>query len=196
MITGTIIDSTGSYPDEPTDVGVTPIDVTVRNSGGEPSLISQINAEVLFAETLSDCTFGGAGPALVSANYSVKLPTDANTGGTRLGTTSTETRFEVKAGAVDRMVVTIGPEKQQASGSYPVVVAVRLSLVHDNNETLDAGAVSIVSTLDNAEKQVQGKLDPDCAAKNLQVLDKLFAVQSIRSNELERLRAAYARSAE
>lgn len=194
-ITGTISDATGNYPDSPAEVGATPVDITLKNSGGEPALISRIDTDVVFAETLRDCTLSGAGPALVSANYAVKLPTDVATGTLRPGLTSTETRFEVKAGAVDRMELTIGPDRQPASGSYPVVLAVHLTLIHDDGQTLDAGTISTVTTSEYAEKQINGKLDAECAADNLAVLNALFATQSIRSTELEQLRAAYANSA-
>jgi hypothetical protein len=190
-ITGTIVDATGNYPDQPTDVGATPVDITLKNSGGKPSDISRIDAEVLFFEEMDDCTRGGAGPAMVSANYSIKLPTD-ETGQTKIGTYSTDTRFEVKPGAVDRMVVTLGPEEQSLSSSRPKVMAVRLTLIHDGGQKLDAGTVSVATTSENVERQVAETIDSECAEENLQVLDTLFAVQAIRSGELERLHTGYA----
>ncbi|WP_125939837.1 hypothetical protein [Mycolicibacterium grossiae] len=169
----------------------TPADVTLKNNGTMTSLITQIEAEVLFSSELADCASAGAGPAMVSAFYSVKIPGRSETDGSLVpGLHMSETRFEVKPNSVDRMAISIGPEDQSYSSVRPVVIVARLALIHDQGNRLELGTVAVV-TSDDAEFQMQSARDEQCAADNLDVLEDVYAIQAVRSAELDRLRAKY-----
>lgn len=62
-----------------------PIDLTLKNNGGQPSLITKVAADVKHYEVLKDCTRSGAGPAGITAEYTFKIPTDLTMGGVILG---------------------------------------------------------------------------------------------------------------
>lgn len=175
-----------------TTVTGSPVDITLKNNGDEPALITAIDAEVVYYKALKDCASPGAGPGVISAYYSIKLPVPKSSSDpVDPGPFSTSTRFEVKPGSVDRMQLTIGPEEQLWATNYPKVMAVHLTLVHDGSETLDVGTVEVASTGENVENQIEYASDSSCAADNLKDLDDLFAIQGYHATDLEKLRATY-----
>lgn len=176
---------------------VTPIDITLQNKGGEPSLITKVEAEVVFFQQLQDCTFSAPAPERITAKYDLKVPMD----GVKPDKTdiASEIRFEVKAGVADRMVLTLGPQTQPAFATTPMVMTAKLTMVHDD-QVLEVRGVSLVTTVGaaNAQIEVLGS-DPSpraraCAKANLEHLDTMFAIQAIRSRVLDSLRSAYQRA--
>ena len=172
---------------------LTPIELTLQNKGGEPSLITQIDAEVIYFQQLADCT--GAKPArdTLVGPYALAIPMDGAAPSEKKF--SNQIRFEVKPGAADRMVLTFGPAAQPAFATTPMVMSVRLKLVHDDDSTMDVGTVSVATTVEAATAQIDGLGDAKnaggCAKENLEHLDEQFAIQATRSRLLESLRSAY-----
>ncbi|MCF3940202.1 hypothetical protein [Gordonia tangerina] len=173
---------------ESTPFSANPIDITLKNNGDRPALITAVIADVKHLETLADCTGSGAGPAGISAEYSIKIPTQPP--GAALGPHQQDVRFEVKPGAVDRMSLTIGPEIESFY-NYPYVVGVDVKLVHDGGAELDAGSYAIVTNHKAVEEHIANSSDEACAQKNLEVLETIYAYQSIKSSELDQLRDNY-----
>ena len=191
------IKGTVTYPDntgQSIDLTASPVDITLKNNGDKPSLITEANAEVLFFSQLQDCRAGvdsGAGQGYLSAAYSIKLPTAENTSAVELGRSSTSMRFEVKPGTVDRMQLTLGPKRQAYQATYPLVIAARITLIHDESETLDVGTVAVATTGEDVQTQIEDADKPDCAAANLEILDKLYEIQSYRAPDLDRMRKRF-----
>lgn len=189
-----------SGPGAPTvgAVAVTPIDITLQNRGGEPSLITGIDATVVYFQQLKDCTFARPSGQDIAAQYQLEIPMSGTTPSSK--SLHSEIRFEVKPDAADRMVLTLGPETQQDFATTPMVMAVNLALVHDDNAVKELGTVSLVTTVSAAEAQIEAPASADprvqkCAQDNLEHLDELFAIQSTRSQLLEQLRSSYRASA-
>ena len=200
QIDGVNFSSIPGDPEYPAEFDVTPVDITLKNNGGAPSVITQVNAEVLFSTTLQDCTKSGAGPAAIRANYALQFPVDRQTDELKPGSVSTAMQFEVKPGSVDRMQVTVGPERQSGN-PYPTVLAVKISLVHDGSQKLDVGAVALPALPEKLDQQIHGLRvsggyvnepdDPVCAAKNLTKLDELYTIEAVRAPSLDQLREKY-----
>lgn len=184
------------YPDnsqQSINLTASPVDITLKNNGDRPSLITEANAEVLFHSQLQDCTAGVGSPrqGRLSAAYSIKLPTAENKATGELATTSTSMRFEVKPGSVDRMRLTLGPDKQAYATNYPLAMAVHITLVHDGSETLDVGTVAFATTGESVQTQIRDGENPDCAAANLEILDNLYKIQAYRAPDLDRMRKRF-----
>ena len=202
QIDGTKYDSSGGNPDIPATFDVSPIDITLKNSGGEPSVITRVTAEVVSSAILKDCTNSGAGPAAITANYAIRFPLEGKGqyGDLNPEPQSTASQFTVKPGSVDRMQVTVGPE-DQGGNPGPTVLAVKVSLVHDGTQILDVGTVALAALEEKIDQQIDGVLvsgghrkksnDPVCAAENLTTLDELYAAAAVRSPSLDRLRQTY-----
>ncbi|MFA5607978.1 MAG: hypothetical protein WDA07_12435 [Leucobacter sp.] len=180
-------------------VEVTPIDITLQNKGGEPSLITKIEAEVVYFQQLQDCTFSAPSRESITTKYDLKIPMD----GVKPTTTdiAREIRFEVKAGVADRMVLTLGPQTQQAFATAPMVMTAKLTMIHDDNQVLEVRGVSLVTTVGAANAQIEavGVDDPSpqtraCAQANLEHLNTMYAIQANRSRALDSLRSAYQRA--
>jgi len=183
-------DSTGTRA-----VKLTPIDLTLQNKGGQPSLITTVEAELVYFQQLSDCT--GAHPAAesITTPYQLAIPmTGVEPAEKRL---SSEIRFEVKPGTADRMVVTVGPLTQPAFATTPMVMTANIRLIHDGNQIMEVGTVSLVATADAAIAQIDALASspsPEaraCAKANLELLDQMFAIQATRSQLLDDLRSAF-----
>lgn len=176
------------------DVKYNPIDITLKNNGGEPSLVTRVVVDVKIHESLNDCTFSGAGPAGISAEYSLKIP--AGNGPPYLGEVPHDVRFEVKPGAVDRMALTIGPEVE-TSAYYPYVMGFAVRLIQDDGSELEAGSFATVGNLKGVNENLALGPTPssdsrtECAKKNLDTLEKLMEFQSVKSDELLTLREKY-----
>jgi hypothetical protein len=193
------IEATVTYPGSDVQnksITGAPVDITLKNNGSDASLITAIEAEVLFYQPLADCAFPGAGPGVITAYYSIKIPMpDRPDQPVAPGPYTTSTRFEVKANSVDRMQLTIGPETQLWATNYAKVMAVKLTLIHDGDERLDVGTVELASTGENVEKQIAHSQDQACARDNVKVLDELYAIQGYHAPDLDKLRDAYVRLA-
>lgn len=165
-----------------------PIDITVKNNGGEESTVTQVIAEVKHYELLGDCTASGAGEAGISAEFTIKLPDNPDP--SALHAYEQPMTFSVKPGAVERMSITVGPEISTFY-NYPYVIGVSLTLVHDDGKTLDAGSYTFVTNHTAVEKNIAESRDATCAQRNLDTLEGIYAFQSIKATELDQLRSAY-----
>lgn len=171
--------------DRPTRLDVSPIDITFKNTGGEPSIINKAEAELLYSTMLHDCTRSGAGPAQVTANYALTFPLVEEGEYSDLApSTSADIDFVVPPGSVERMQLTVGPQ-EQSGNSYPTVLAVRIFLFHDDGSKLDVGTVAVAASTKQMEKQISEADDPECAAESLAELDQLYAVATVHSAELD-----------
>lgn len=166
-----------------------PIDLTLKNNGGQPSLITKVVADVKHFELLRDCTRSGAGPAGISAEYTFRIPTEPN-GQVKLGKHDHDVRFETKPGAVDRMALTIGPDIETFYNT-PYVLGVHFILVAEGGKELDAGSYTIVGNHKAIETNLDGVLDPACSQKNLETLETIYAFQSTKAPELDQLRDTF-----
>lgn len=190
-VSGTAIPN-DTYPGDPRPMDVTPVDITLKNNGNKDSVVNKAEAELLYAASLHDCTMSGAGPAQVTANYALTFPMSSQ--GYDFGdlgkTASENTEFVVRAGSVDRMQLTVGPEKQSGN-HYPTVLAFRVWLYHDGDSRLDVGTVALAASTKEVDAQINGAKSASCAQESLVELDKLYAVADVRSPELDRLREKY-----
>lgn len=172
----------------PTTIAASTLDITLKNNGDKPSLITQANAEVLSFEQLDSCQASDANSGIVSGRFAIELPTVSNGHQVAPEMYPTSMRFEVKPGAVDRMSLTLGPREV---ASATTVMAVHLTLTHDDSQTLDVGTVLVAVTRKDAGALGGLELDRTCAARNLQVLNDLYAIQGHRAPELDRMRRQY-----
>ncbi|MFT3661155.1 MAG: toll/interleukin-1 receptor domain-containing protein [Gordonia sp. (in: high G+C Gram-positive bacteria)] len=174
-------------------IDLTPIDITMQNKGDEPSLITRVDAEVVFFQQLKDCTGTKPAPGNAKAGYQIAIPMRDALPANR--SIENEIRFEVKPAAADRMVLTVGPDVQPAFATVPMVMSVKLTFVHDDDQRMEIGTVSLVTTVAAANAQISGNPSAPgvqaCAKENLTHLDKMFAIQATRSRLLDDLRSAY-----
>lgn len=184
----------GTLEGQSVSVGLTPIELTLQNKGGEPVLISKIEADVVFFQQLVDCTRSQPRPGAITVPYALPIPMDGVA--PRANQFAKEVRIAVEPGVADRVVLTLGPQSQSGFDTQPMVMSVRLKLAHGGGQTMDVGTVSLVTTVDAASKQIDGLTVPSeqtrsCAEQNLGHLDTMFAIQARRSAVLESLRSAY-----
>ncbi|MBF6299062.1 hypothetical protein IU459_16150 [Nocardia amamiensis] len=174
----------------PGSIAATPVDITLKNNGMAPALITAIKAEVVYAEQLEDCYGGTGGVSYITANYGAKFPVPVPS---RPFALESNVRFEVKGGAVDRFTFSLGPERQSKSPPEPYLIAARLSLVHDKaDQALDLGTVAIATDVKGLNRQADQPTDRQCIEKNAAKMDQLYAIQATRAKELDYLRGRYA----
>jgi hypothetical protein len=113
------------------------IDITLRNNGNEPALIVRAVFSFTRATELESCT-GGAGAAVSTAQYDVKVPAVSQP-----ITLDRDMRFVVNPNSIDRFRITVGPDKY-SSVSWPWIYEFNLSLVEDNGQHLDLGPMAIL----------------------------------------------------
>jgi hypothetical protein len=101
------IDAVETGPDSSTSkVRVTgsAVDITLRNTGSAPALIVGATASFKSAVQLQNCS--GAGPGVASANYDLRVPTDAKRT-SRPFTLRRDMRFIVAPNSIDRFTLTV-----------------------------------------------------------------------------------------
>jgi len=100
----------GDGPITPSRASTTAMDITFRNSGNEPELITELR--LVLREVKSIVCPGGGGGVKVEAEYDFKIPIYASEMAMpQIHTKSV--RFELEPNRVDRLRVTLGPEKIQ-----------------------------------------------------------------------------------
>ncbi|MFF2026903.1 hypothetical protein [Rhodococcus koreensis] len=182
--------SDAKEPFENESIDATAADITLKNNGTAPALITGAEVDVLYAEQMKDCTQGGGGPVVVSAGYSVKLPTPVPP---RPFTVDREMRYEVKGGSTDRMTLSVGPDRQSFSSRLPYLIVAHISLEHDKStERLDVGNIAIAVRAGQGYDQADGALDRECVEENFKLVEKLFEIQAVRSDEVNYVRDKYA----
>ncbi|MDT5010862.1 MAG: hypothetical protein QOH57_2479, partial [Mycobacterium sp.] len=165
---------------------------TLKNDGPEQAVVTKVQADLLFSSMLMDCTESGAGPSVITGNYALTFPLagDYQFGDLKSESMSTEVHYIVKPSSVDRMQVTVGPERQSGN-NYPTVLAVRISLVHDGSQKLEVGAVALAADTEHIQAQIDKSRSASCARDNLSKLDELYANSNVHSSDLDRLRQKY-----
>ncbi|MCB9408865.1 hypothetical protein [Mycolicibacterium sp.] len=186
---------TGAGTETTRSIALTPIELTLQNKGNKPSLITRIDADIVYFQQLTDCTGEASTPNALAVKYQLAIPMNgAEPAEKHL---SSEVRFEVKGGAADRMVLSLGPQTQPAFETRPMVMSAKIKLIHDGDEVLEIGTVSLVTTVGAADAQIDTARWSSlptagaCAAQNLEYLDKMVAIQATRSRLLDNLRSAY-----
>lgn len=177
-------------PHKKSSLGVTTADITLKNNGNAPALLTAGKVELLHAVQLDDCTMAGGGPARVSADYIAKIPVPIPA--LPYDVTS-KIRFEVKGGAVDRFTYSFGPTEQTTSFSKPFVLVGHLTLEHDNAEDLlDLGNITVITNTRAFERQMKDPRDLECIKKNSRTLADIYQIQAKRPALLDKLRDRYA----
>lgn len=178
---------------EQTTAPATPIDISLKNNGGAPAHIVRIETKVLDAKTIS-CSRQGGG-AMVSAYYGVTIPYDPFMETLTNDEISTPVDYTVKAGAVDRMVITIGPE--DTGNGRPIGFAVALRLIQEQGDPIDVGPLA-VSQPEGVEQELRGDEmmdyatnEPQCMNEQAAALEHIFAVTNAQSPEMVRLRDTF-----
>ncbi|MBF6299061.1 hypothetical protein IU459_16145 [Nocardia amamiensis] len=187
QIDGEVSGSVGMAP-KPFSIGATNADITLKNNGSAPALITAANVQVLFAEQLDDCAKAGGGPSVITGHYTAKLPTPLPS---RPFAVKRDMRFEVKGGSVDRLSFSVGPEQQNISSPRPYLIVAHVALVHDGSASLDVGNIAIVTNTNAIRRQAAEPVDIQCVEKNSALLDSLYEIQAIRSTEIDHLRDRY-----
>ncbi|WP_460698983.1 hypothetical protein [Nocardia thraciensis] len=175
-------------PPQPFKIGATNADITLKNNGSAPALITAAKVQVLLAEQLEDCAKAGAGPSVISAHYTAKLPMPMPS---RPFAVKRDMRFEVKGGSVDRLSFSVGPEQQNISSSKPYLIVAQVALIHDGSASLDIGNVAVVTNTDAIRRQAAEPLDMQCVERNSRLLDSVYEIQAVRSAEIDHLRDRY-----
>jgi hypothetical protein len=123
------------------------IDITLRNNGNEPALIVNAVLSLMQATRLS-CP-NGAGAAISSAQYDVKVPAPESLSANLSVSANNplilrrDMRFVVNASSVDRFRISVGPDKY-SDVEWPWIYEFNLLLVEDNGKKLDLGPMTIL----------------------------------------------------
>jgi hypothetical protein len=175
---------------ESTTAPASPIDISLKNNGGTRAHIVRIETKVLDAKTVT-CNRQGGG-SVVSAYYGVKVPYNPWTMELSSDTVSTAVDYTVKAGSVDRMVVTVGPE--ETGNGKAIVLAVQLSLVPEQGEPIVLEPLALTQP-DSVDNEIQSNAmfdtkhsDPHCAQEQASVLDHIIQATKMQSRDVIRLR--------
>ncbi|WP_040694395.1 hypothetical protein [Nocardia vinacea] len=179
------------YPQQATSIDVTPVDITLKNTGNAPAVIVRADVEFTYVETLFNCT--GSGPGLVTANYDITFPSPPDTPA-RPFSKSHGMRFIIEAGKVDRLTLTLGPDKQPEVTS--LVIGAHITLVFDDDSRFDVGNVALLTTSGTGAERFSIGSPPNssqlpCQQKNASVLDRLYQIPATRSAEIEQLHHDY-----
>ncbi|MFF5081531.1 hypothetical protein ACFY36_31165 [Actinoplanes sp. NPDC000266] len=168
----------------PAKVPVTPVDITVKNSGGAPAVVIAAVVEVRFAETLSAC-LGIGGPVKVAADYQIPLPADRPA---PFAVRQEIEPFEVEPHDVERFTLTIGPDVDHpASGGAALYVA-DISLEVDSlDDPVAVGPAAWVTQSGdgyaNVDRMLGGGHDEECLRENSRTVARFGGIEAKRSEE-------------
>lgn len=166
------------------------IDVTFRNTGDQPALITSITAKVLFAQQMEDCEPQGGG-VVASANYTLTMPdSPARTP----FTVSQPADFEVAAGGIDRFTITAGPEHQYLSSRIAWIYVLDLSANQDRiGSPVHLGTAAFVARPgEGISIAAEDTSDRSCIDHNTKLINAAYAMPAQRSAELDDIHARYA----
>lgn len=190
------IDATLDEPgDEPGDATVTGqpvrvsgavLDVSLRNDGELPSLVTGVRVTLRRVDVLEPCAAIG-GISAVSARYTVDVPVPAPAVPVRL---DRPVRFEVLPRSLDRLTVSVGPETADLQG---FVYVADVELVHDGGERLAVGRAVVVAPPDYGPPTGE-PLDPACVSRMRAVLGAAAAAGGEVSPRVAELAETYARA--
>ncbi|MCO1575496.1 hypothetical protein M8C13_06960 [Crossiella sp. SN42] len=178
------------------EVDATAIDVTLKNNGTAPALLTAVIVKVKHADTLQDCRMMG-GEARISAAYTIRLPEPVS--GEDVPSVPFEMRkdirFEVRGGTVDRFALTIGPSLQAASNSTPWLIVGDVELVRDDGKVLPVGTAAVVTEAGEGLTNLSTAPveEMECIAENARKIDEVFEIPAVRTGELDELRSRYSK---
>lgn len=196
-VQGARIDRTGNTPADDWSVGATPVDITLKNMGGDAATITAVEAELVSEEQIADCAHPGAGPAGITAEYSIRLPVD-DRGRYQMAPVSMNADFTVEPGRVGRMVVTIGPEEQ--TYYYAQLLTVNLRLIQQNGNRIDLGDIVLITTQNQVDRYIElaqsrsamaNTGSQDCLRQAVRTLGAGLAADGTHSSSVAQLRDAY-----
>jgi hypothetical protein len=166
-------------------------DITLQNDGGMSAFIEEIEVTLKYAQQMEDCRQSG-GEMRVSAEYTVPVPVDGRAVPFDL---SRDISFEVEAGRVDRMSISLGPEEQSISSAVPWVYAAEISLRYNGgDETVKVGSGAVLARPGEAAGQLEAALEgnfKDCVAVNADMFDEAIAEADEASAELREMQASF-----
>lgn len=175
---------------ESTTAPATPIDISLKNNGGAPAHIVRIETKVFDAKTVT-CNRQGGG-SVVSAYYGVKVPYNPWSGELSGDAVTTAVDYTVKAGSVDRMVVTVGPE--ETGNGKAIVLAVQLSLIPEQGEPIVLEPLALTQP-DSVDNEIQSNAmfdtkhtDPQCFQEQAGTLGNIIRATKMQSPDVLRLR--------
>ncbi len=161
------------------------VDVQLFNSGGSPTLITDIEATFLYAELLIGCPATGGGLDITGL-YDVRFPTDIEPPRVIMA----RKPFQVAPNSYDRLAITLGPYATTKPWIYTVELRAKTL---DSTESIDLGTVTLISPvleLGKVRAQPQST-DPEqvhCRDKNRQTLNEAIRFNTIASPEVVDLR--------
>jgi hypothetical protein len=176
-------DATG--PAQPIRVSGAVLDVSLRNDGELPSLVTGVRVTLRRIGVLEPCAAIG-GISAVSARYTVDVPVPAPAVPVRL---DRPVRFEVLPRSLDRLTVSVGPETADLHG---FVYVADVELVHDGSERLAVGRAVVVAPPDYGPPPEP--LDPACVSRMRAVLGAAAAAGGEVSPRVAELAETYARA--
>jgi hypothetical protein len=167
------------------------IDITMRNDGDLPALITGVDVRFLHAEQIEQCTEIG-GPVSVSGAYDIRVPTGPNMPKAPFQMRHPVT-FQVEPRSVDRLALTIGPDTFR-EGQTPYLYVAEVSLEVDGQEDLvPTGAAALLEPpsgpanfLEVAAYGAPSGIDPDvtCAQRATERMESALESGAEPSPEL------------
>jgi hypothetical protein len=179
------------------------IDITLRNNGNEPALI--VNAVLSFVQATRLSCPSGAGAAISSAEYDVKVPAPESISENLSVSANNplvlhrDMRFIVNANSIDRFRISVGPAKY-SDVEWPWIYEFNLSLVEDDGQKLDLGPMTILGFSQSSATLKRLSWDPlqnltkteiaaegigSCVARDAAELSHAMADPGLHSPELQ-----------
>lgn len=168
------------------------IDITLKNNGDAPAVVTGVSVDVLLFEDLEDCRRTG-GPVNVSASYTINLPTPIPNAPFSV---SRDVRFEVRGNTSDRFTLTVGPDEDRVGDFLsPRLIAFDVRLLHDASDggILDVGTFATLINPGAGFYNVYGSDGEDCVGRNAALVDRALGIQAVRSGELLYMRDEYSK---
>jgi hypothetical protein len=192
VVSAASIDAVETGPDSSTSkisISGSAIDITLRNAGTAPALIVDARASFKSAVQLENCS--GAGPGVASAQYDLRVPTDANTTSHPF-TVRRDMRFIVQPNSIDRFRLTVGPAPFGDS-EWPWIYQMDLLLVEDSGQTLPVGKFELAGYVGESWNRFSGvtatdaSYDPACYLHDSELLSAATSSPGLHAPELTTL---------
>ncbi|MEU7181030.1 MULTISPECIES: hypothetical protein [Streptomyces] len=172
--------------------------VTLRNTSGDPVLVTDAGFQFSSAEELT-CT-SGAGGAQLRAQYNIKVPIQHS----KSFTVKRKMKYTVPPHRQERVAFSVDPEYEW-EGQLPYIYTFTVVLHADNEVRLDVPESTVIITpdglkayLENARTATEGSgiTDPGCIRKEAKAVQKVVAEAKRPSPELREFSAELTRIAQ